>query len=91
MLAGMADERVSAALRWSGRVLAVGGLLAGMLPSGDCGSGFFPETDLDGAVSAACSGSVSGRQDVAVLLLVLGVAAMIAGQIMGWRKARTDS
>lgn len=77
----------STALRWGGRVLAVGGVIVGILPDGDCGSGFFP-SGLADPLGVACSEVVSGRLTVAVVLLVVGVAMMIAGQIIGWRKPR---
>jgi len=88
MLPGMSDvERVPAALRWSGRLLAVAGVVCGLAPvSDECGSAFRP-SGLNGD-SVECLGALSGRQDTAVVLLVLGVVAMLAGQIIGWRKQR---
>ncbi len=50
--------RTAAALRWGGRLLAVGGVIVGM---------------------------TAGRQTAAIVVLVVGVAAMVAGQIIGWR------
>jgi hypothetical protein len=79
---------VSTALRWGGRLLAVGGVVVGILPDGDCGSGFFPSGSTD-LLGVACSEVVSGRQTAAVVLLVVGVAVMIAGQIIGWKQKPT--
>jgi hypothetical protein len=88
MLPGMANtEQVSAALRWGGRVLAVGGAISGFMPVGDeCGSVFQP-LGLD-ADSPLCVSVLAGRQNLTVALLVLGVAAMIAGQVVQWRLRR---
>jgi hypothetical protein len=87
MLPGMSDVvRVSTALRWSGRLLAVAGVVYGVLPDGDCGSAFFPDSGVDGLTGVLCTDVVSGRQDAAVVLLVLGVAVMVAGQVLGWRR-----
>jgi hypothetical protein len=77
-------SQVSTALRWGGRLLAVGGVIVGILPEGDCGSGFFP-SGLTDPLGVACSEAVSGRQTAAIVLLVVGIAVMIAGQIIGWR------
>jgi hypothetical protein len=75
------------ALRWGGRLLAVGGVVVGILPDGDCGSGFFPSSLTD-PLGVACSEVTAGRQTAAIMLLVVGVAVMIAGQIIGWREQR---
>lgn len=76
------------ALRWGGRLLAVGGVIVGILPDGDCGSGFFP-SGLTDPLGVACSEVTAGRMTAAVVLLVVGVAAMIAGQIIGWKQKPT--
>jgi hypothetical protein len=78
-------SQVSTALRWGGRLLAVGGVVLGLLPNGSCGSSFFPNAEVD-VSGVACSDVVSGRLTAAVVLLVVGVAVMIAGQIIGWRE-----
>lgn len=65
-------------------MLAVGGVLVGILPDGDCGSGFFP-SGLADPLGVGCSEVTAGRLTAAIVLLVVGVAAMIAGQIIGWR------
>lgn len=80
-------EQASAALRWGGRVLAVGGAISGFMPVGnDCGSVFQP-LGLD-ADSPLCVSALASRQNITVALLVLGVAAMIAGQVVQWRRRR---
>ncbi|MDH6116893.1 hypothetical protein ABH930_000312 [Kitasatospora sp. GAS204A] len=85
-----ATGRAAAALRWGGRLLAAGGAVVGILPDGDCGSGFFPSSLTD-PLGVACSEVVSGRLTAAVVLLVAGVAVMIAGQVIGWRGQRATS
>ncbi|MFG2821688.1 hypothetical protein ACGFX4_19935 [Kitasatospora sp. NPDC048365] len=78
-------ERVSAALRWPGRVLTVAGAVMGLVPvSDDCGSVFQP-TGIH-ASGLVCTSALSGRQDTVVLLLVVGVALMLAGQVVAWRR-----
>jgi hypothetical protein len=76
--------QVSSALRWGGRLLAVGGVVLGLLPNGSCGSAFFPDAQVD-VSGVACSDVTSGRMTAGVVLLVVGVAVMIAGQVIGWR------
>jgi hypothetical protein len=90
MLPGMSDvARVSAVLRWSGRLLAVAGVVVGLMPvSDECGSAFQPSGMYGDA--AECVGALAGRLDTAVVLLVIGVVGMLAGQIMGWR-SRPDA
>jgi hypothetical protein len=78
-------SQVSTALRWGGRLLAVGGVVLGLLPNGDCGPAFFPNAQVD-VSGVACSDVVSGRLTAAIVLLVAGAAVMIAGQVIGWKQ-----
>jgi hypothetical protein len=66
----------------AGLVLVVGGLLIGAVPVGDgCGSAFSPSLSGAGSDSAAveCSVALSARPAAAWSLIVVGLAAVIAG------------
>jgi hypothetical protein len=81
--------QASTVLRWGGRLLVVAGAVNGVAPQGDCGSAFFPHSGaLESYDSVMCVAARADQLQTALLLGGLGVVAMIAGQVIGWRGQR---
>jgi len=82
--------QAQAVLRWGGRLLAVAGAVNGFVPQGDCGSAFLPHSGaLEAYGTVPCVAARADRLETALLLLGLGIAAMVVGQVLNARQKRT--
>lgn len=75
--------QVSTVLRWGGRLVTLAGGVNAFVPVGDCGSVIQPDALSGGTV--LCGTLIADRWETVWLLVGVGVAAMIAGQVIGWR------
>ena len=80
-------ERVSRVLRWAGVVFTVAGGANAFLPVNDCGNAVQPDP-MSG--TAVCDALIADQWETVWLLGGLGVALMLVGQVVQWRRsART--
>lgn len=76
----------SRVLRWVGALFVVVGAVQALAKVGDdCGSVIHPNSMRSPLL---CSGPLADQQQTVLLLVVLGVASMLAGQIINWQQRK---